>query len=95
MSSDAATPTTPRWILALQVASMMAIWIFVLGISFWILHLLRLSHRLQDVPSASIGISIVAIPVYLTGAAVLTYVFIGLQRGRSDGGATRGGEEGT
>lgn len=67
---------------ALQVASVSLIWTFVLGISGWIIHLLRLSQRLQDVPSASIGISIVAIPVFLTGASVLTYVFVGLRRGR-------------
>jgi hypothetical protein len=61
---------------------MLLIWVFVLSIAGWILHLLRLSHQLQDVPSASVGISIVAIPVFLTGASVLTYVFVGLQRGR-------------
>lgn len=72
-----------NWIFALQIASVVWIWIFVLGISGWIVHLLRLSHRLHDVPSASFGISIVAIPVFLTGAAVLTYVFVGLRRGRA------------
>ena len=72
---------TPPWIAALQVASVAAIWVFVIGISFWIIHLLRLSHAWNDVPSASIGISIVAIPVFLTGASVLTYVFVGLRRG--------------
>ena len=70
------------WIFALQVGSVAAIWIFVLGISAWILHLLRLSRQLHDVPSASIGISIVAIPVFLAGAAILTYVFVGLRHGR-------------
>lgn len=70
------------WIFALQVGSVAAIWVFVLGISAWILHLLRLSRQLHDVPSASVGISIVAIPVFLAGAAVLTYVFVGLRRGR-------------
>ena len=77
---------TPRWIYALQVASVVVMWIFVLGISGWILHLNRLSHRLHDVPSATVAISIVAIPIFLTGAAVLTYVFIGLQRGARAGG---------
>ena len=72
----------PKWIIGLQIASMLMIWVFVLSISAWILHLLRLSHRLHDVPSASVAISIVAIPVFLTGAAVLTYVFVGLRRGR-------------
>lgn len=73
----------PGWILALQVASVAGIWVFVLGISFWVIHLLQLSRRLHDAPSASFAISIVAIPVYLTGASVLTYVFVGLRRGRT------------
>ncbi len=76
--------STPRWISLLQVASVSLIWVFVLGISYWIVHLLRLSHRLHDVPSASVAISIVAIPVFLTGAAVLTYVFLGLRRGAEE-----------
>lgn len=77
-------PKEPKWILALQIASVAWIWVFVLGISGWIIHLIRLSSELNDVPSASIGISIVAIPVFLTGASVLTYVFIGLRKGRND-----------
>lgn len=76
----------PRWIFALQVASVATIWVFVLSISFWVIHLLRLSKRWHDVPSASFGISIVAIPVFLTGASVLTYVFVGMRRGRRDAG---------
>lgn len=72
---------TPRWIYALQILSVGMIWVFVLSISVWILNLLRLSYRLHDVPSASFAISIVAIPVFMTGAGVLTYVFVGLQRG--------------
>ena len=86
--------TESRRIYALQLASVIAMWIFVIGIAGWILHLLRLSRRLHDVPSASIGISIVAIPVFLTGAGVLTYVFIGLQRGRRrPGEMAKNGEE--
>ena len=72
----------PGWIFALQILSVATMWVFVLGISVWIIHLMRLSRELHDVPSASVGISIVAIPVFMTGAAVLTYVFIGLRRGR-------------
>lgn len=74
--------TEPGWIWALQVASVALIWAFVLGIAVWVINLLLLSQRLKDVPSASVGISIVAIPVFLTGAGVLTYVFVGLRRGR-------------
>lgn len=82
---------TPRWIFALQVASVGLIWVFVLSISTWIIHLMRLSHRLHDVPSASVAISIVAIPVFVIGASVLTYVFVGLQRNQetpAGGGAS-------
>lgn len=65
-----------------QLLSMLGIWVFVLGISYWIIHLIQLSKKLNDAPGASVGISIVAIPVFLTGASVLTYVFINLQRGK-------------
>lgn len=80
-------------IFALQVASVAMIWVFVLGISTWIIHLMRLSRQLHDVPSASIGISIVAIPVFLTGASVLTYVFVGLRRGRGENADDRSADE--
>lgn len=60
---------------------MAMIWVFVLSISSWIIHLIRLSLWLHDAPTASVGISIVAIPVFITCAAVLTYVFVGLQLG--------------
>ncbi len=71
-----------RFVVTLQVASVVMIWVVVISIAVWILHLLQLSHRLHDVPSASVAISIVAIPVFLMGAAVLTWVFVGLRRGR-------------
>lgn len=86
-------PRRSRWIFWLQVTSVALIWVFVLGISVWIANLLRLSVRLDDVPSASVGISIVAIPVFLTGAAVLTYVFVGLQRGGRPSSQAPGEEE--
>lgn len=75
-------PKERKRILLLQVLSIAAMWVFVLGISAWIFHLIRLSRRLHDVPSATIAISIVAIPVFFTVAGVLTYVFVGLQRNR-------------
>ena len=81
------------WIYTMQIASVAGIWVFVLSICGWILHLLELSHRLHDVPSASFGISIVAIPVFLTGATVLTYVFVGLRRGRENTRAEADEEE--
>ena len=76
--------TTDPWIFGLQVASVAAIWVFVLTISIWIINLLRVSRAWNDTPSASLAISILAIPVFLTGASVLTYVFVGLQLGAED-----------
>jgi len=71
-----------KWIVLLQVASVAMMWVTVLGVSAWIFHLNRLSIRLHDAPTASVGISIVAIPLFMTCAGVLTYVFVGLQLGR-------------
>jgi hypothetical protein len=73
----------PKFILAIQVLTLSFIWLFFLGIDVWIINLIILSSRLKDVPSASIGISIVAIPVFFTLAAVLTYVFWGLHKRES------------
>ena len=80
------TERTPKWIFVLQVASVAMIWVFVISISVWIIHLLRLAQKWQDVPSASVGISIVAIPVFVSVALVLTYVFVGFRRGETEHG---------
>jgi len=67
-------------IIFAQVVSMTLIWVFVIGIAWWILNLIRLSIELDDAPGATVAISLVAIPVFFTLAAILTYVFIGLQK---------------
>ena len=54
------------------------------GIITWIAHLIRTAWRLGDVPSASIGISIVSIPVFLTMLGVILYVFLGLRGDRGE-----------
>jgi uncharacterized membrane protein YcjF (UPF0283 family) len=59
--------------------------LFVGSIVTWITHLIRTAWRLQDVPSASIGISIVAIPVFLLLLGVMVTVFWGLLTDRSAG----------
>ena len=48
------------------------------GIIVWIIHLIGAAWRLEDVPSASIGISIVAIPIFLVFMGVVFYVFWGV-----------------
>jgi hypothetical protein len=74
--------TGRKWIETLQVISISLIWLLFTGIAVWIASLLRESIRLHDAPDASVGISIVAIPVFFTLASILTYVFVGLKKGR-------------
>ncbi len=69
-----------KHIFALQVASLALIWIVVILIGIWVVNLLRLSYELPDVPSATFGISIIAVPIFVTIASILTYVFVGLQK---------------
>ncbi len=69
-----------RPIFMAQVISILLIWLLVMGIALWIGNLIYLSIDLKDSVSASVGISIVAIPVFFTLASILTYVFIGLHK---------------
>lgn len=69
-------------IFTAQIVSVSFIWVFVIGLTIWLGNLLLLSIELNDVPGFSIAISLVAIPVYWTLAAVLTYAFVGLRRHR-------------
>ena len=71
-----------KGIETLQVFSITLIWLLFIGIATWIVSLIRESLRLHDAPDASVGISIIAIPVFFTLASILTYVFIGLKKGR-------------
>ena len=72
-----------RTIEALQILSISLIWVLFTGIAVWIVTLIRESIRLHDTPDASVGISIIAIPVFFLLSSVLTYVFFGLRKGRN------------
>jgi hypothetical protein len=80
---DLTPQPTPRPIFILQVVSLSLIWTFFCVITWWIIRLITVSIQLQDAPDASVGISLVVIPVFGMLAGVLTYVFIGLQRNRN------------
>jgi len=67
----------------LQWIWMIGFILLVLGIISWFIHLMRTALWLGDVPSAAIGIPLVAIPIFLALASVVFYVFWGLAiRGR-------------
>lgn len=65
-----------------QILMISSFWVFVIGLTLWLGNLLLLSIELKDVPGFSMAISLVAVPVFWTLAAVLTYVFVGLRRNR-------------
>ncbi len=75
---------TDRIYFALQVASISLIWIFVLAIATWIFNLLLMAIKLNDMPNASVGISLVVIPIFVILASTLTYVFVGLRKYAND-----------
>lgn len=75
--------TFDRRVRACQWALAVLAVVFVGSIVTWIIHLIRTAWRLADVPSASIGISLVAIPVFLVLLGVMISVFWGLLRERS------------
>lgn len=65
-----------------QIISVSSIWVFVIILTVWIVHLLLLSIELGDAPGYSMAISLVAVPVLWILVGVLTYVFVGLRRDR-------------
>jgi cytosine/uracil/thiamine/allantoin permease len=73
-----------KTIETLQIISISLIWVLFTGIAIWIVTLIKESLRLHDAPDASVGISIVAIPVFFLLASILTYVFFGLRKGRKE-----------
>ena len=67
-----------RLVRKLQYVWLAVACLLVGGIITWIIHLIRAAWSLGDVPSASIGISIVAIPIFLVFMGVVFYVFWGV-----------------
>ena len=67
-----------RTIFIWQVLLLVTFYCFVFGIIIWITRLLWLSWQLKDVFSASIGISLVAMVLFLFLLGVYNYVFWGI-----------------
>lgn len=83
---------TPPYIFAMQILSISFIWVFVTGITWWIVRLIVLSVNLHDSPDFSFIISIVIIPIFFILAGTLTYVFVNLQRSREEDTDNKEGE---
>jgi hypothetical protein len=72
----------------LQFATVGVMWVFSAAITLWVLQLASVAYALKDAFTASVGITLIALPVYWALAAILTYTFFGLRRARSDRGAS-------
>ena len=77
------SPAADRVVRFLHYAIACTPVVFIGGIIAWVTHLIRTSLRLHDVPSGAIGISLVAIPVFITLMCVLLYVLWGILGDRS------------
>jgi uncharacterized membrane protein (GlpM family) len=71
-------PVSDRLVRRLQWIWVGGAFLLVGGIIAWIVHLIVASWRLDDVIQASVGISIVAIPIFLVFMGVIFYVFWGV-----------------
>jgi uncharacterized membrane protein YcjF (UPF0283 family) len=61
-----------------QIGLLCLFCLYAASVIVWILHLIRLSFELHDKSSLSVGISIVAIPMFITLTVVVNYVFWGM-----------------
>lgn len=68
-----------------QILLLVTFYCFIFGIVIWIIRIIWLSWRLKDVFSASIGISLVAMPLFLFLLGVYNYVFWGILLNRKSG----------
>ena len=71
-------------IFVMQICSMLGIWALFTGIIWWLANSVRNALELHDVPNATVGVTIVAMIVFIILVGILTYVFIGLQLGRKE-----------
>lgn len=68
----------PFAVRVVQVGILAAFSAFVIGLIVWIYRLIGLSFELGDTPSASVAISLLAIPVFLLLLGLANYVVWGL-----------------
>lgn len=73
-------PRDPALVVFIQYLLPVSFTVAMLGIIAWIVSLILLSRKLDDVVSASMGISIVAIPVFIVLLSIFWYVFLGIIR---------------
>ena len=71
-------PISDRLVRTLQWLWLAWAFLLVGGVIVWIVHLILASWRLDDAIQASVGISLVAIPIFIVFMGVVFYVFWGV-----------------
>ena len=75
---DEPNRSSQSFVRVLQFSILAVFLVYSAAVLGWIVHLVRLSYVLNDVPDASMAVSLVAVPVFLCLAFVLAYVIGGL-----------------
>lgn len=83
-------PRDPAIVVLIQYFLPVSFTVAMLATIGWIVSLILLSRKLDDVVSASMGISIVAIPVFIVLLSVFWYVFLGIIRNQDEEPAAHG-----
>jgi len=69
------------WVFRTQLALLAGFSAFASLVILWIARLIYVSYTLHDVFSASIGIALIAVPIFVFLTCMVHYVFWGLRRG--------------
>ncbi len=69
-------------IIFIQIILLSFLWMLASGMTLLLINLVNVSYEVNDHQSASIAISILGIIVFWVLAGILTYVLVGLYRGR-------------
>ncbi|MGC8595190.1 MAG: hypothetical protein ACP5US_02340 [Candidatus Kryptoniota bacterium] len=69
-----------RKVYFIQLITLSLNWVLAVSVTWWFVHLVKVAHELNDMQTASISISIIAIIIFWVLSGVLTYVFFGLHK---------------
>ena len=72
-------------ILLIQIILLSFLWMVASSMTWLLVNLVEVSYEVNDHQTASIAISILGIVVFWILAGILTYVLVGLYRGRKKG----------
>lgn len=68
----------------IQIILLSFLWMLASGMTLLLINLVNVSYAVNDHQSASIAISILGIAVFWILAGILTYVLVGLYRGKRE-----------